>query len=114
MTMRSPDGARSRSEANRELGLPGVLELAVGYQRAQVLFTANDLGVFRVLAKGPRTAAEVAGALGLAERSSRALLDACVAIGLLRYVDAGYSNSRTARLFFRAAFRRLLNKSQKT
>ena len=36
-----------------ELGLKGVLEIASGYQRAQVLFAASALGVFGILADGP-------------------------------------------------------------
>jgi len=82
-----------------ELGLSGIVQLAIGYQRAQVLFTANALGVFSLLASGPRTASEVAAHLGCAVRGVTALLDACVRLGLLRTTGASYQNSRSASLF---------------
>jgi SAM-dependent methyltransferase len=90
---------RTASEAGSELGLPGLIDLALGYQRAQVLLTANSLDLFHLLADGPRTAAEVAAALGAELRGVEALLDACVSLRILHHGPAGYENSRTARLF---------------
>lgn len=90
------------TQADRELGLPGIVELALGYQRAQVLFAANDVGVFEILAAAGGTAADVAARLHVHVRGARALLDACVALRLLRRVDGRYENSRTARLFLLA------------
>jgi ubiquinone/menaquinone biosynthesis C-methylase UbiE len=86
-----------------ELGLPGLVELAAGYQRAQVLFAASELGVFRLLSGGPRPATEIARALEADVRGVEALLDACVALRILRRSDGGYENSRTARLFLAPA-----------
>lgn len=83
----------------RELGLRGIFELACGYQRAQVLFAANELGVFRILSSGQQTAEQVAGTLGTEVRGIEALLEACVALSILRRSDKGYENSRTARMF---------------
>jgi ubiquinone/menaquinone biosynthesis C-methylase UbiE len=82
-----------------ELGVGGILELASGYQRAQVLFAASALGVFGVLSGGPLPAPEVARALGSEPRGVTALLDACVELGLLRVAERGYQNTRTAQLF---------------
>jgi SAM-dependent methyltransferase len=82
-----------------EIGLKGVVELASGYQRAQVLFVASALGIFGILADGPKTAVEVAGRLGGGVRGIAALLDACVQLGLLRASERGYRNSHTAQLF---------------
>lgn len=45
---------------------------------------ALDVGVFRVLASGPRTAEELCAALCLGARPAEALLILCVAAGLLR------------------------------
>ena len=82
-----------------ELGLPGLMELASGYQRAQVLFVASELGLFRALATGLRSVAEVAEAMKAPTRGVEALLDACVAMNLVRRSADGYENSRTAGLF---------------
>ena len=82
-----------------ELGLNGIVELASGYQRAQVLFTANALDIFRILSDGPKKAKEVSRVLGCETRGVAALLDACVALKILHVSQDGYRNSRTARLF---------------
>jgi ubiquinone/menaquinone biosynthesis C-methylase UbiE len=76
-----------------------LVDLALGYQRAQVLLTANILGLFRLLGEGPRTAREIADVLGAELRGIEPLLDACVALRILRRGPEGYENSRTARLF---------------
>ena len=85
----------------RELGLAGLSEIALGYERAQVLFTASELKIFDVLASGPKPAAVIAAAIGAAERPVSSLLDACVALGLLRVSAGHYQNSRSASLFLR-------------
>jgi ubiquinone/menaquinone biosynthesis C-methylase UbiE len=92
------------SEANRpsrteELGLSGIVELASGYQRAQVLFAANELGLFELLSYGPKKLEEISGALKIDRRGLAALLDACAALKLLRLSNGRYENSRTAGLF---------------
>jgi predicted O-methyltransferase YrrM len=92
---------RDHAEAKEELGVNGIVELATGYQRAQVLFAANALDVFGALAGRAKSAAEVAQALGLGERGVRALLDACVALKLLRRSGDGYANSMTVRMFLK-------------
>jgi ubiquinone/menaquinone biosynthesis C-methylase UbiE len=88
-----------RGTSSDELGIQGLVDLAVGYQRAQVLFAANSLGVFQALSAGPRTAEEVAAALGVSARGLAPLLDACVALKVLRGGAGGYESSMTARLF---------------
>ncbi|HEY7140653.1 MAG TPA: methyltransferase [Methylomirabilota bacterium] len=99
MSTQQAAGLPTASEAGGELGLPGLVDLALGYQRAQVLLTANSLDLFRLLAEGPRTAPEVAAALGAELRGVEALLDACVSLRILHHGPTGYENSRTARLF---------------
>lgn len=92
-------GDRGGAGSDAELGLPGIFELAAGYQRAQVLFAANELDIFRILADGPRSAEAVAAELGGQTRGIAALLDACVALRLLRRSGEAYENTRTTRLF---------------
>ncbi|MBA3771540.1 MAG: methyltransferase domain-containing protein [Ramlibacter sp.] len=70
-------------------------QLAFGYWHAQTLFTLTQAGVFDTLhGRGGGTAGEVAAACGLDPDSGTALLDAGVALGLLRKLDGGrYDNS---------------------
>jgi SAM-dependent methyltransferase len=92
-----------RTEAHgTELGLPGLVDLALGYQRSQVLFTAAELGIFHRLGAGARTADELAAELRLEPRGVEALLDACVALRILHRGPKGYENSRTSRVFLRS------------
>ena len=92
----------ARPAVRRELGLAGLFDIALGYERAQVLFTANELGVFDALAAGPKSLTELAAAIGASERGLSPLLEACVALALVRVPDGRYENSRTAGLFLRS------------
>jgi predicted O-methyltransferase YrrM len=69
------------------------LKIAEGYFGSQVLFALNELGVFALLAEGSRTASEVAAAIGVHEDPLERLMNAGVAIGLLRLSDRGYENT---------------------
>jgi len=60
-----------------------LMELARGFQPTRVLLTAHELGLFVVLANGPRTSAYVAKSIKADARATDRLLNACVAIGLL-------------------------------
>lgn len=89
----------SAKRASKELGLNGIFELALGYQRAQVLFATNGLGVFAALSKGGKTAPALAAELGLETEALVPLLDASVAMNVLRRSGDEYANTRTAGLF---------------
>lgn len=73
-----------------------LLETAHGYFGAQILFTANDLGVFAELTAAPRTAAELAQALDADPDGLERLLNACVAIKLLARDGDLYVNAPLA------------------
>ena len=65
-----------------------------------VLFTASDLGVFARLAElGSADAPSLATALNLDARGTRLLLDACVALDLLRKEGDSYANTPESALF---------------
>lgn len=65
-----------------------------------VLFTASDLGIFAKLAElGPSEAGGLASALGLDPRGTSLLLDACVALDLLRKEGNSYSNTPESGIF---------------
>ncbi|UCD74212.1 MAG: hypothetical protein JSV91_10525 [Phycisphaerales bacterium] len=68
---------------SRQWSADNILTMARFYQRSCVLTAAADLDLFTVLADGPRTAAEVAEAVGADRRGTATLLDALVAIELI-------------------------------
>lgn len=75
------------------------------FRQARVLLTANNFGVFDHLSS-PKTAAELAGALGADLRATEILLDALTAIGflkkrrgLLKKAPPSYRNTPLAETF---------------
>lgn len=72
-----------------------ITDLATGFQRAQILFTANEAGVFPLLEDGA-TAETVAARLGWDPRGTRMLLDGLVALELVRKQDGVYRNEPVA------------------
>jgi 2-polyprenyl-3-methyl-5-hydroxy-6-metoxy-1,4-benzoquinol methylase len=83
---------RRRAEARVRLN-----RLAIGGWSAQVLFAANQLGVFGLLSeRGPSSAGEVAEELGTDPDATRRLLGALVAIDLLAQEDERFVNTLAA------------------
>ena len=79
---------------------PGpIVRLTTAYWDSQALLTANRLKVFDALAAGPRSAEEVAGALGLDARMTGLLLRVLAALGLLERRDGRFANSASAAAF---------------
>ncbi|MFP4173552.1 MAG: methyltransferase [Candidatus Hydrogenedentota bacterium] len=70
-------------------------ELASGYTRAQILFTANNAALFDYL-ETPASAEAVAQKLGWSPRGTRMLLDGLVGLGLVEKRDSAYSNAPIA------------------
>jgi ubiquinone/menaquinone biosynthesis C-methylase UbiE len=77
-----------------------VLELFLGFWISRTVMAAVELGVFEVLdgeqAGEGLTLEEARAALGLADRPARALLDTCVATGLLTKEDGRYLDTLLA------------------
>src|SRR5215831_1224963 len=67
--------------------------LGLGFMAARTLHVALELRLFTHLAAGAQTLTQVAHALGLAERATGRLLDACAALGLVRATDSGFRNT---------------------
>jgi 2-polyprenyl-3-methyl-5-hydroxy-6-metoxy-1,4-benzoquinol methylase len=84
---------RDSSVVRRQIEL---LDTAHGYFGSQVLFTANELGVFGELADGPRTANRLAQSLEADEDALERLLNACVALELLALDGGVYANTPLA------------------
>ena len=81
------------------MGLGYLMEIATGHYKAKVLFVATNLGIFTILSKKPKTLEKLAKQLNIDERPARMLLNACVAINLLKKRGNLYSNTRTAELY---------------
>ena len=77
------------------LSVEGIVGLASAYYGSAVLFAALELNLFTLIQReGNRVQAEsLAAAAGADPRGVLLLLDACVAVGLLRKEGAHYSNT---------------------
>ena len=76
---------------------PQELAAAVaGFRQSRIILTAVELGLFTRLREGPRASADVAAALGTHRRATDRLMNALVAIGLLRKEGDMFSNTETA------------------
>jgi ubiquinone/menaquinone biosynthesis C-methylase UbiE len=76
-----------------------VLELFLGFWVSRTVMAAVELGVFEALEGRGLPLAEAQAALSLAPRPARALLDTCVAAGLLDKTGGRYTNSPLASRF---------------
>jgi len=79
-----------------DLTADSILALARGFMGSRILLSAVELDVFTLLAKGPKTAVQVAAASGTDLRATTILLDAVVAQGLVQKHDGTYSCSAPA------------------
>src|SRR2546423_6823927 len=83
-----------------------VLELFLGFWISRTVMAAVQLGVFEALGadRAPEglILEEAQGALGLPARPARALLDTCLASGLLIKADGRYRNSPLAARYLAA------------
>lgn len=70
-----------------------VNDLARGFMRSRVLFEAHQAGVFPLL-EDPRTAEDIAGAVGWTPRGARILLDGLFALKLIEKEGGCYHNGR--------------------
>ncbi|HJR75911.1 MAG TPA: methyltransferase [Nitrospiraceae bacterium] len=80
----------------RELSLAEVFQLGY-YWETKILLTAVKLDVFTILDQQTKTSAEVAGKIGADAKALSLLMNALVALRLLRQDGDGYANSAVAR-----------------
>jgi len=73
-----------------------ILGLARGFMGSRILLSAVELDVFTLLTQGPKTAEQVAQAIGTDRRATTILLDAVAAQGFVHKDDDTYSCSETA------------------
>ena len=73
-------------------------EILSGFMTARYVGVGAKVGIFRRLATGPATLAELAHDVGMSERTTRILADALVASGMLWRQGERYHNSQAAAL----------------
>jgi hypothetical protein len=74
-----------------------IAQIGKAFRASKVLFSAVELGVFRILTNGPRKLDLLTTDVGIAERGARDFFDALVALRLLERDDTGcYHNSAEA------------------
>jgi len=71
-------------------------DIAYGFIASKTLFAALEIRLFSLLADGPRTVTDLAGATGVAAHRLTTLLRALVALGLLIADDEGFRNAPAA------------------
>lgn len=76
-----------------------LLELAIGYQRSQVLFTFVELEIPELLIEVSLTAKELAGKFRIDPLAMERFLNACVSIGLLEKHKVHFKNSKMSEHF---------------
>lgn len=83
-----------------ELSVQGIVDLASAFYGSAVLFASLETELFSLIAdEGDRAGAEtLAEKSGLDPRGVRLLLDACVAVGLLRKAGETYANTPSGKM----------------
>lgn len=76
-----------------------ILQLGLGFWGSKALLTAVELGLFTLLAHGPRTAKALEVDLQLQPRRTRDFLDALVSLGMLEREGEEYRNTAATDLF---------------
>jgi cyclopropane fatty-acyl-phospholipid synthase-like methyltransferase len=76
-----------------------LLEIAVGYQKSQTLFTFAELGIADLLAKKKMTFNELAKKLKIHPLAMERFLNACAAVGLVEKNGAAFTNSELSEEF---------------
>jgi len=85
-----------------------ILEVGMGFWPSKLLLSAVELGLFSLLAEGPKTGGEIERRMELHPRATHDFLDALVAIGMLERIGEGpraqYANTpETAAFLDRAS-----------
>src|SRR5579871_3433472 len=78
---------------NNQPSADRIEQVAFGFMKSKLLFSAIDLGLFTELAQGPQNAEGVQKRLALHPRSVHDFLDALVVLGMLERREEYYSNT---------------------
>jgi len=74
----------------------GIIQLGMAFWGSKTLLSAVELGLFTVLAGGPKDAEELGARIGLHKRGTRDFLDALVALKMLERKGCLYMNTPEA------------------
>jgi hypothetical protein len=105
MTVQQPVGAHMPAPHRTDASLSPapILQLGMAFWGSKLLLSAVELGVFSILAQGPKTGRQIEAVLGLAPRGTFDFLDALVSLGMLERDGAGeaarYRNTEATALF---------------
>jgi methyltransferase family protein len=76
-----------------------IFQVANGFMAAKLLFVANEVGLFEVLAASPATLDDLAHRTGIPRRTLRIVADAMVALGFFERRDNQYQNTPVSSTF---------------
>jgi SAM-dependent methyltransferase len=76
---------------------PPTVDLVGPVVKTRAIIAAGQLGLFKLLADGPRTISEIASALGASETGVTLLAEALASIGYLEHLDGRFGNGPVAR-----------------
>jgi len=76
-----------------------IFQVATGFWASQALLTAVDLRIFTILFSGPKSAVEVAAAVGADATSIEPLMDANCALGFLHRSGERYRNDEVSNAY---------------
>jgi hypothetical protein len=94
-----PQAGQTASGSEPAVKPDAIFQIASGFMAAKHLFVANEVGLFKGLANGPRTLSELAEDTGVAAHRLRLLADAMVALGLVGRQGEEYRNEAAAHAF---------------
>jgi ubiquinone/menaquinone biosynthesis C-methylase UbiE len=76
-----------------EVNQDRIISFAAGFQYAKILLTANELGIFRLVAKGSMSSDDVAKTLRLDPEATAMLMGALVGLGLMSRRAGKFKNA---------------------
>ena len=91
---------------NTDDGIAAISTVAYGFMGSQALFTALELGIFSELASGPADVGQLANRLMTPPVPLQALLETCLALGLLERDGGQYRNTPGAERYLVRGTRR--------
>ena len=82
----------------KEKTISDIVDLSSAFYGSAILFSALENGIFTLIEEGEPTLDSLAGRSGCDPRGLRLLLDACVALGLLKKEGERYGNTEAGKM----------------
>lgn len=79
--------------AQKSIRTTAIHDIALGFQKSRILFTACELDIFTIIGNQWVTAAEISEILGADDRSMERLCNALVSLEILRKEGSAFSNT---------------------